>query len=61
MQHLGVGWVGRDWEHQATWGDDVTPNGAVGSLMATGGRQKHSAYASMCVCVLMLCFVAKEV
>lgn len=46
MQHLGVGC----WEHQATQGGDVTPVGAVGSLMATGGRQKHSVYACVSVC-----------
>lgn len=57
MQHLGgVGWggvrQGGVWEHQATQGDDVTPSGAVmGSLMATGGRLKHSVCVCMHVCM----------
>lgn len=48
MQHQGVGDV---WEHQAARGDDVTPGGATGGLVATGGRHNYSVYARVCVCV----------
>lgn len=29
----GGGWI---WEHRPTQGDDITPDGAVGGLAATG-------------------------